>query len=752
MENMTTACWALKSDLVVSRQDNPDGVLYVIKDPSTERYFRFKEIENYIAQQCDGQTSKEIIRLRAKEKFNVGLTQENIDQFINRLRAIGLVVDRNSSLTVLKKKKLRLTGDIFYLRCPLFNPDHFFDWLLPKVLFLFTPAFIVLCAGLVILSVNITVVNWGAVMYEFSNLLKLEFFVQAWLIMVGVVTLHEFAHGLTCKHFGGRVHEIGFILIYFQPAFYCDVSDAWLFPKKAHRMWVTFAGAFFEIFLWAIATITWRVTEPGTTINHVALVVTVTSAFKIFLNMNPLIKLDGYYLLCDWMDIPNLRQKATEYFNSRLKRFFGFDSAALPDINPRLKKVFILYSFLSAIYIYWVLGKIGLWFGDFMTYHYQAWGFTICAASAGVLFRKPLRRVFSPVTSGMRSLSGMTRVPNPIKWLLILAGLITALVLIHMPLKVSGPFTVLPQHNADVRAESEGIIQEIYVNEGDDVKAGALIARLSDRDYNAELRKTQADIEAKEAELRLLESGAKPEEIEMVKNQITKAQELLVFAHNQVSRDQILMNKKYISITEFEDSKAQATVREKELQEAQGRLKLLQAGNRHEELEAMKANIRSLQAHDRFIKEQLASLEILSPIDGVVTTHKLKEKIGENVKKGDLVAEVYAMKLVNVEIAVPENEIGEVRIGQKVVLKARAYPQETFEGKVISIAPVATRPSEGWIADRTVLVTTLLDNSRGLLKPEMTGHGKIVCGEHRLIELVTRRFVRYFRVEFWSWW
>lgn len=752
MENASTACLVLKDDLVVSRQDNSEGVLYVIKDPSTERFFRFKEIENYIAQQCDGQTSKEIILLRAKEKFNVSLSQENIDQFIERLQRIGLLVDKNSGATASKRKKWRLAGDIFYLRCPLFNPDHFFDRLLPKISFIFTPAFIVLCVGVIILAANITIINWNAVIYEFSNLLRLEFLMQSWLIMVGVVTLHEFAHGLTCKHFGGHVREIGFILIYFQPAFYCNVSDAWLFPKKAHRMWVTFAGAFFEIFLWAIATITWRLTDPATTINHFALVVTVTSAFKIFLNMNPLIKLDGYYLLCDWMDSPNLRQQATEYFNGRVKRFFGFDSATLPDVNPRLKRLFILYSFLSAIYIYWVLGKIGFWFGDFMTYHYQAWGFTIFAASAGILFRKPLGRVFSPVAWGVRSISGMVKVPNPVKWLIILAGLIAALFLIHMPLKISGHFTVLPQHNADVRAEAEGIIQEIYVNEGDEVKRKALIARLSDRDYTAELHKTKADIEAKEAELRLLEAGAKPEEIEIVKNQITKAQELLVFARNEVNRNQSLVNQNYISIAEFEDSKARATVREKELQDAQGKLKLLRAGNRQEELEAMKANIRSLQTHERFIKEQLAALEILSPIDGVVTTHKLREKIGENVKKGDLVAEVYAMKFVNVEIAVPENEIGEVRIGQKVILKARAYPQETFEGKVISIAPVATRSSEGWIADRTVLVTTLLDNSQGLLKPEMTGHGKIVCGDNRAIDLMTRRFVRYFRVEFWSWW
>jgi HlyD family secretion protein len=227
---------------------------------------------------------------------------------------------------------------------------------------------------------------------------------------------------------------------------------------------------------------------------------------------------------------------------------------------------------------------------------------------------------------------------------------------------------------------------------------------------------------------------------------------LVTLARNQVNRDQSLLDQKYISLTEYEDSKEQLTVREKELEEAKGKLKLLLAGNRDEELEAVRANIRSLEVHEKFIEEQLASMEVVSPINGIVTTHKLKEKIGENVKKGELVMEVYAMKQVNVEIAVPEKDIGEVRKGQHVILKARAYPGETFEGKVIMIAPVATKAEEEWISDRTVLVTTQLNNEKGLLKPEMTGNGKIFCDEYRLIDLLTRKFVRYVRVEFWSWW
>jgi HlyD family secretion protein len=151
------------------------------------------------------------------------------------------------------------------------------------------------------------------------------------------------------------------------------------------------------------------------------------------------------------------------------------------------------------------------------------------------------------------------------------------------------------------------------------------------------------------------------------------------------------------------------------------------------------------------LEEQLRLLRVASPIDGIVTTHRLEEKLGSTVKKGDLVAVVQELHTVSAEISVQEKEISEVKIGQRVVLKARAHLNQSFEGKVFAIAPVATKSAEG-IAQRNFLVMTKLDNSEGLLKGEMSGNAKIYCGERRLYEIVFRRLIRFVRVEFWSWW
>ena len=749
---MSTATVRLRNDLVISRQDGSEGTIFVIKDPVTERYFRFKETEHFIAQQFDGATSLDTARQRFEGKFGVNLSPENMEQFVNRLRGVGLLTNGEAAPPVQRSARKRVAGDIFYLRSRIFDPDRLFDWLIPRIQFLFTPYFLALSAALVFCAAGVSVVNWAEIIHQSGTLFRFESLALAWLVCLAVIAAHEFSHGLTCKYFGGRVREIGFLLIYFQPAFYCNVSDAWLFPEKSKRLWVTFAGAYFETFLWALATLVWRVTDPSSTLNHFALVVTVTSAIKWFFNMNPLIKLDGYYLLSDWLDAPNLRKKAFGYVGDQIKRLWGAASGRFAQITPRERRIYLIYALLAGTYSYWLLGQILLWFGGFMVTRYQGWGFVLFASTLGILFRQPIRKSLLPITSRFQPwLSKAVVLPKRAKIGLGFAALLAILFFCRLELKVSGPFTVLPLHNSDIRATVEGIIEEIYADEGDFVDKGAPIARLSDRDYSAELRKTRAEIDARQANLNLLKAGPRVKEITLARTLVAKAEERLTFSRGHLERDKLLVEQKLISEKEFEETKELVAVRGKELEEARERLKVLLAGSRPEEIEALEADLRRLNGQASYLQDQLKSLNVVSPIAGVITTHKLKEKVGENVKKGDLIADVNAVKTVIVEIAVPEKEIADVKIGHKVVIKARAFPRTTFEGQVLAVAPIVTKQTD-WQPQRTVLVTTRLDNSAGLLKPEMTGNAKVYCGEQRAIELVMRRMVRYLRVEFWSWW
>jgi len=179
----------------------------------------------------------------------------------------------------------------------------------------------------------------------------------------------------------------------------------------------------------------------------------------------------------------------------------------------------------------------------------------------------------------------------------------------------------------------------------------------------------------------------------------------------------------------------------------------------------LQADIKSAEAQTAFLREQLDGTRVVSPATGIVATSSrlLKEMSRQFVKKGDLIAKVYDFKTVTAQILISEKEIGGVRVGQRVELRARAYPNQRFQGTITSIAtsarggsgaeqPVSATSSSSATETKSVLVSTEIDNQSLLLKPEMTGQAKIFCGQRRVLDLVTRRAVQTLKVDFWSWW
>lgn len=810
---MASAPPKLRSDLVIREQRTTEGIAFVVKDPVTGRFFRFRETEHFIAQRLDGATPLEVVGQQVEEAFGSPVAPEALIQFTHHLGRLGLLQAAEGGVGPLRDQRPSVRGDLLYLRLKAFDPDRLFAWLVKKVRFCFTPRFIAFSGFLILFACGITLVSWEEIGRDLARLYRVQALLLAWVTVVLVTTAHEFAHGLTCKRLGGEVHELGVMLLYFQPALYCNVSDAWLFREKAKRLWVTFAGAYFEMFLWAVATLAWRVTDPATTLNYAALVVMATSAVKTFFNLNPLIKLDGYYLLSDYLEVPNLRQRAFRYLGAGIKKLFGSAVAAVQEVPRRERRIYLVYGLLAGAYSFALLAVITWNLGGFLIGRYQGLGFLLTAAFLTAVFRNPLKKALPKPPAFFRPEHGRFRTMRRLATRLAgLAVVLSVLFLGRMELKVSGEFTVFPIRNADIRAEIEGVIEEIAVDEGDLIDEGGLVARLSDRDYRAELRKTDAEIAEKQARLKMLRAGPRREEVELARKEvetartrheqawkrhtearrmhaerlakaitaIEKAEERLKYARSYLSIFQSLFAEKIVSRKQLAEAEEQASVRAKELGEAQaewkalvvddlaevrqavalagrqqeeakGKLSVLLAGSRREEIEATVAAIARSEAQRGYLEEELQRVRVVSPLSGVITTPKLRERLGHHVKKGDLIAQVHALKTVRAEIALSEKEIADVRVGQRVVLKARAYPETGFSSTVTAIAPAAVAEEQAG-GRRVVRVSTEIDNAHLLLKPEMTGSAKIFCGKRRAFDLVTRRLARYVRVEFWSWW
>ncbi len=367
---MQTEYPKLRQDLVTSEVKRGADVYYVVKDPITRRFFQFKEHEYFIAGRLDGKTSLEQIQESFQEKFGTSLSMQNLQQFVERIKALCLVETGLTAKEIGRSQRQASTEDrgihrLLQFRLKAFDPDRFFNALMPHIKSLFTRQFVVLTSVLTLLAVGITVYRWGEYTAQARDLFKPDSIPTFVLVAMVVTILHEFAHGLTCKYYGGEVHEIGFLLIYLVPAFFCNVSDAWLFKDKGKRLWVSAAGTFFQVFIYAVAAIVWFFIDRETWLSGACAITIATAGLTALFNFNPLIKLDGYYLLSDYLGIPNLRKRAFDYLGSRATSWFR-PGREPREVTPREKGIYLAYGLSAGAYSLGLLVFVVFKLGDFV--------------------------------------------------------------------------------------------------------------------------------------------------------------------------------------------------------------------------------------------------------------------------------------------------------------------------------------------------------------------------------------------------
>jgi multidrug resistance efflux pump len=538
----------------------------------------------------------------------------------------------------------------------------------------------------------------------------------------------------------------------------------------------------------------------GTPVNYLAITVMAISGIKSMFDLNPFIKLDGYYILSDALEIPNLRRRAFKYVGDGIKRVLGFGQHVATEVSRRDKRVLVIYGLIATVSSFALLA-VGLEkAGSLLIQNDQPLALVFLTGYAGMRLMRRLKRLFwqkasggaapghgasnpaAPTPGASAPPSADAATPRPPKkprvpigkllrrlaWAAAAAGALVYVFKGYTELSVTGPFTVLPEHNADVRAEVEGIIESVRTDEGTFVQTGALIARMSDKDLRAELAKTNADIEQARALLRKQEAGPTQAEIDIAKAAAARAADASTYAQAKLDRISPLFKAGRVSGQEFDDAQEQARLTANDRAAADGQLRLVTAGTRPEDVDATKAQIDGLATHASLVAAQLKGLDILSPATGVVATpsRELHALRGQHVNKGDLIAKVYTVKTVTAQMSVGEKELADVHVGLPVLLRARAYPDVVFHGTVTAIAtaaegmssntspvsgstPPGTTPAAG--AGNAFVVTTEIDNSAGVLKPGMTGLAKISDGRRRVADVLWQRVERTLKVEVWSW-
>lgn len=515
----------MRPDLTSRRHQYQGRAYWVVKEPVGLNYYRFHEEEFAILNMLDGQASMEDIKERFEREFTPQkITFQDLHHFLGMLHRSGLVLSsasgqgRQLKLRRDKKKRREFFGkftNIFAVRWRGIDPEWILNKIYPYTGWFFHRAMVAIAMSIALCALLLVIVQFDVFRSRLPTFHQF-FGPHNWLYlgvtMAFVKVLHEFGHGLTCKRFGGECHEMGFMLLVFTPALYCNVSDSWLLPNKWHRTAIGAAGMYVEMFIAGLATFGWWFSEPGL-LNQICLsLMFICSVSTLMFNGNPLLRFDGYYILMDITEIPNLRQKSTEI----LKRFMqqvclGIEVPENPFLPTKNRFFFGLYTVAAVCYRWFIVFSIFMFLNSVL----EPYGLKIIGRMLGLL------GVFGLVVQPLWQLVKFFRSPGRTQkvkrhrvaiTLGVLASLILAIVLIPLPFHVDCAVRLVPRDSAasgEIAGQASAVIyasipsrlEECFVKPGQRVKAGDPIARLENRDER--LREQQLLGMLKEAQARL---------------------------------------------------------------------------------------------------------------------------------------------------------------------------------------------------------------------------------------------------------
>ena len=499
-----------RPDLSAKQQRYQGRVYWVVKDPIGLRYFRFQEEEFAILNLLDGQTSLDEIKERFEEEFPPQkITVEELGQFVGMLHRSGLIIaDAAGQGVQLKRRRdqrkrqelLAAVSNILAIRFKGIDPDRLLRWMLPYLSWIYTRPAVFGCIALWMSALTLVTVQFDTFQSKlpsFHQFFTAENWVYFTVALCLTKIIHEFGHGLTCKHFGGECHEMGVMFLVLTPCLYCNVSDSWMLPNKWHRAAIGAGGMYIELCIASVCTWIWWFSQSGTLLNQLCLsTMFVCSVSTLIFNANPLLRYDGYYILSDLTEIPNLRQKASSILSRKLGKWcLGLEQPDDPFLPERNQIFFALYSVAAAIYRWVVLFSI-LWFlyKVFEPYGLKVISQTIATMAIVSLIVQPLWKLgkFFYVPGRLDQVKRKN-----VQWTLaVLAGVAAFVFAVPLPYRVMCTLEIKPRDAEPVYVSVPGQLDAIEVKSGEPVAKDQVLAKLS----NVDLALQIAELEGKRAE------------------------------------------------------------------------------------------------------------------------------------------------------------------------------------------------------------------------------------------------------------
>jgi putative peptide zinc metalloprotease protein len=689
---------------VVFREHIEEGKPVVrVLVPSQEAMYRFAPANWALVQMFDGQHTYEEIAATYSARNGVEYSADEVREFASSLEALefwyktpqekNLLLMQKDALKrrkALKTKKSKY-GDLAQITFPAVNPDKFLTWFHRYTSWVYTWWFTLITLGAFAVMGAITIAHWGEIGRD--TLQFFNFSAKTWgdvgifyLVAVGAMCWHEIGHGHACKHYGGRVPSMGFLLIYLTPGFYTDTSEGQVMGTRYQRLVIALAGAWAELYICAVATVIWWASPPDTNLHSVAyMMMLITGIASVLINFNPMMKLDGYYMMCEVLGLVDLKENSTAYVSAWVKRNIWKLPVEVPYVPRRWRFGYVVYALLSGVYSYTVLYVVARFVGNVFRNFDPDWSFIPEIATAAVVFRSRIRTLvnfmkFLYLDKKDRVLAWFGL---PVSWAIAaLAGVLLLLPLWHD--SVQGRFVLEPLRSAHIRNRVPGSVTNVYVDEGTSVTAGETLIQLRNLPLQSDFARSQADyqsasLRATAARLHYADFGAAAEERE----------------------------------------------RSAKLQQVLG--------------------------------SEVANLNIVSPISGIVLTPRVTDRLGSYVQEGTELLEIADLQFMRARIFVSEHDLYKLHPDSRVQLQVDGL-WKRWDSRIESPAPQSSQidPTlaeenkfHGLRPPNFYVVDTQVKNSDASLKPGIVGLARIYGDRRSLAGLVWQEGRRFFVRKLW---
>ena len=503
-----------RPDIVVKQVNYQGEPFWVCKDPLDQQYHRLNEQEYAIFRWLDGDVTFDDLKDRFEREFTPYRVElRELTQVVGRFHEKSLVfateAGQGEQLLEMGREKLRKelkqkATSAHAIKWKGFDPENFLNATNPYVTPLFSARAVSIVLALTALAVCWLLLHYEQVMARAPDLWSFidpANWVTLGLAIAGSKLLHEFGHAYAFKRFGGEIHEIGVMIFFFMPTMYCNTSDSWMLRDKWARIAVACGGVYVELMIFTLATLVWWLSAPGTFTYDIAInLMFVCSLSAVIVNGNPLLKYDGYFVLSDYFEIPNLSQDSGDQIRRAfMVKCLGIEDEATPWVSSFNRRFLLIYG--VAAYLFKM--SLMLTVAYFLVVGAAPYGlaplaFIFATIVTLVFLGMPLQKLWKKLTIPGTLIKIKER---NVKISLAALGVILLGLLIPYPCNVTSDCTLDGGFAGTVVTQESGELKKTFFKPGDTVRKGDVIAQLANRMLEKEATANLQQIQVVEAEI-----------------------------------------------------------------------------------------------------------------------------------------------------------------------------------------------------------------------------------------------------------